>query len=126
MEALGRLQSPHIVDVSDFGRTDDGRPYLVMPCPVGHTLVEEVRRRRFLPPEEAIDLVQQLLAGLDVAHRAGLVHRDVKLANLFLCDEGGGRRVLKILDFGIAKILPGRPGLSPVGLRTQEGTILGA
>jgi eukaryotic-like serine/threonine-protein kinase len=125
-QALGTLQSPHIVDVSDFGRTNDGRPYLVMPRLVGHTLVEEVRQRRYLPPAEAIDLVQQLLAGLDVAHRAGLVHRDIKLANLFLCDEGAGRRVLKVLDFGIAKILPGGAGLVPSGLRTQEGVILGS
>ena len=123
-QALGQLQSRHIVDVSDFGHTEDGRPFLVMPLLVGHTLAVEVRRRRFVPPEEAVSLVQQLLAGLDVAHRAGLVHRDVKLDNLFLCDEGG-QRVLKILDFGIAKVLPVARGVEPAGLRTQDGAILG-
>jgi serine/threonine-protein kinase len=124
-QALGKLRSPHIVDVSDLGRTEDGRPYFVMPCLVGRTLVEELRRRRYLPADEAIELVQQLLTGLGAAHRAGLVHRDVKLDNLFLCDEAGGRPVLKILDFGIAKVLPGAAGPEPPGIRTQDGTVLG-
>jgi eukaryotic-like serine/threonine-protein kinase len=124
-QALGHLQSRHIVEVSDFGHTDDGRPFFVMPRLVGRTLAEELHQRGCLPPEEAIDLVQQLLAGLDVAHRAGLVHRDIKLDNLFLCDEGGGHRVVKILDFGIAKVLPGALGAEPPGLRTQDGEVMG-
>jgi serine/threonine-protein kinase len=124
-QALGKLDSPHIVGVSDFGHTAAGLPYFVMPRLTGRTLVAELRERRYLPPDEAIALVQQLLAGLDVAHRAGLVHRDVKLANLFLCDEGGGRRVLKLLDFGILKLLPGARGIEPPGLRTQEGDVVG-
>ena len=124
-QALGHLQSPHIVEVSDFGHTLDGRPFFVMPRLVGRTLVEEVRQRGALPPEEAIHLVLQLLAGLDVAHRAGLVHRDVKLDNLFLCDEGEGRRILKILDFGVAKVLPGAGGPDPPGIQTEDGTVVG-
>jgi serine/threonine-protein kinase len=122
--ALGRLQSPHIVDACDFGYTDEGRPFLVMPLLTGHTLSEEVRRRGYLPPAEAIELVQQLLSALEVAHRAGLVHRDIKLDNLFLCD-GAGQRVLKLLDFGIAKVLPEAQIAEPPGLRTQDGTIMG-
>jgi len=124
-QALGHLQSRHIVEASDFGHTDDGRPFFVMPRLVGHTLAEELRGRGCLPPWEAIDLVQQLLAGLDVAHQAGLVHRDIKLDNLFLCDEGGGHRVLKILDFGITKVLPGGRGPQPPGVQTQDGAIVG-
>jgi serine/threonine-protein kinase len=124
-QALGRLQSRHVVEVSDFGHTEDGRPFFVMPLLVGHTLAKEVRRRRWLPPAEAVALVQQLLAGLDAAHRAGLVHRDVKLDNLFLCDDGDGQRVLKILDFGIAKVLPGIGSVEPPGLQTQEGAVVG-
>jgi serine/threonine-protein kinase len=79
----------------------------------------------FLPPDEAVARAQELLAGLDAAHRAGLVHRDVKLDNLFLCDEGEGRSVLKILDFGIAKVLSGARGVEPPGVRTQEGHVMG-
>jgi eukaryotic-like serine/threonine-protein kinase len=123
--ALGRLQSPHIVEVSDFGHTADGRPFLVMPLLAGRTLREEVRQRGCLPPAEAVDLVQQLLAGLEVAHQARLVHRDVKLENLFLCDGGDGRRTVKILDFGITKVLPSAGGSEPPGLRTQDGAVVG-
>jgi serine/threonine protein kinase len=124
-QALGLLRSPHIVEVSDWGHTADGRPFFVMQLLKGRTGIQELRERGHLPPEEAIDLVQQLLEGLDVAHRAGLVHRDVKLDNLFLNEESGGRRVLKILDFGVAKVLPGAEGLEPAALRTHEGAIVG-
>jgi serine/threonine-protein kinase len=123
--ALGRLQSPHVVEVYDFGYTEEGRPFLVMPLLVGHTLSEELRQRGYLPPTEAVELVQQLLSALDIAHQAGLVHRDIKLDNLFLCDDGAGRRLLKLLDFGIAKVLPDAQLCEVAGLRTQDGTIMG-
>jgi serine/threonine-protein kinase len=123
--ALGRLQSPHVVEACDFGYTEEGRPFLVMPLLVGHTLSEELAQRAYLPPTEAVELVQQLLSALDVAHQAGLVHRDIKLDNLFLCDDGAGRRLLKLLDFGIAKVLPDAQLGEVPGLRTQDGTIMG-
>jgi eukaryotic-like serine/threonine-protein kinase len=124
-QALGHLRSPHIVEASDVGQTEDGRPFFVMPLLLGRTLVEELRQRGCLPPAEAVDLVQQLLAGLAVAHRAGFVHRDLKLENLFLCDEGGGRPVLKILDFGVIKVLPTATAVEPPGVRTGEGEVVG-
>lgn len=124
-QALGRLRSAHIVDVSDFGHTVEGRPFFVMERLFGGTLATELRRRRFFPPEEAIDLLQQVLRGLAVAHRAGLVHRDLKLENLFLCTDLDGQRVLKIVDFGIAKVLPGASAAEPPALCTQDGDVLG-
>jgi serine/threonine-protein kinase len=125
-QALAQLQSRHIVEACDFGHTHDGRPFLVMPLLSGRTLVEELRKRRprCMAPEEAVNLVQQLLSGLGAAHRAGLVHRDVKLENLFLCDEGDGHRVLKILDFGVVKVLP-FARVEPPGIRTSEGAVVG-
>jgi len=124
-QALGQLRSPHIVDVSDFGHTSDGRPFFVMERLFGATLGDELRRRRYFTPAEAIGLVQQLLRGLDAAHRAGLVHRDLKLDNLFVCEASDGRRLLKILDFGIAKVLPSAAGIQPSSLQTQEGDVIG-
>jgi len=124
-QALGQLRSPHIVDVSDFGHTADGRPFFVMERLFGATLGAELRGRGYFTPAESIDLVQQLLRGLDVAHRAGLVHRDLKLDNLFLCEEADGRRLLKILDFGIAKVLPSAASVQPSSLQTQEGDVVG-
>jgi serine/threonine protein kinase len=77
-----------------------------------------------LPVPEAAELVQQLLAGLGAAHAFGIVHRDVKLENLFLC-EGEGQR-LKILDFGIAKLLPGSAHAPPLpSVHSREGVMLG-
>ncbi|HTN91996.1 MAG TPA: serine/threonine-protein kinase, partial [Sorangium sp.] len=91
------------------GETPAGHPYFVMERLEGTTLGEELARRGALPVAEAIDLVRQVLAGLSAAHRVGLVHRDVKLDNVFLCAPGaaapGGARVAKVLDFGVAKVL---------------------
>ncbi|WP_437610890.1 serine/threonine-protein kinase [Sorangium sp. So ce834] len=110
-QALAAVSSPHVVAVLDLGRTPAGRPYLVMERLEGRTLGEELERRGALPVAEAIELVRQVLAGLAAAHRVGLVHRDVKLDNVFLCAPGsaapGGGRVAKLLDFGVAKVLDG-------------------
>ncbi|WP_437725411.1 serine/threonine-protein kinase [Sorangium sp. So ce861] len=119
-QALAAVSSPHVVAVLDLGRTPAGRPYLVMERLEGRTLGEELARRGSLPVAEAIDLVRQVLAGLSAAHRVGLVHRDVKLDNVFLCAPGsaapGGGRVAKLLDFGVAKVLDGgvEPGVAGV------------
>ncbi|WP_437571449.1 serine/threonine-protein kinase [Sorangium sp. So ce542] len=114
-QALAAVSSPHVVAVLDLGRTPAGRPYLVMERLEGRTLGEELARRGALPVAEAIDVVRQVLAGLAAAHRVGLVHRDVKLDNVFLCAPGsaapGGGRVAKLLDFGVAKVLDG--GVDP-------------
>lgn len=119
--ALAAVSSPHVVSVLDLGQTPSGRPYFVMERLRGTTLGEELERRGPLPVAEAIDLVRQVLAGLAAAHRVGLVHRDVKLDNVFLCAPGaapGGARVAKVLDFGVAKVLDGAvaeaaPGAEP-------------
>jgi serine/threonine-protein kinase len=127
--SLARLASPFVVAVSDMGQTEDGATYLVMERLVGRTLRQELQAKGVLPLQEAITWTRQVLAGLSAAHRIGIVHRDIKLDNLFLCDatEDEPRR-LKLLDFGIAKVLehPGkRP--EPSGYQpTQEGTILGS
>lgn len=127
--SLARLASPFVVAVSDMGRTADGATYLVMERLVGRTLRQELQAQGVLPLQEAIVWTRQVLAGLSAAHRIGIVHRDIKLDNLFLCDatEDEPRRI-KLLDFGIAKVLehPGkRP--EPSGYQpTQEGTILGS
>jgi serine/threonine-protein kinase len=127
--SLARLASPFVVAVSDMGHTADGATYLVMERLVGRTLRQELQAQGVLPLQEAIAWTRQVLAGLSAAHRIGIVHRDIKPDNLFLCDatEDEPRR-LKLLDFGIAKVLehpgkrPEHSGYQP----TQEGTILGS
>ncbi|WP_437673411.1 serine/threonine-protein kinase [Sorangium sp. So ce131] len=128
-QSLARLAHPNLVTVTDFGQTAEGRTYLVMERLYGRTMREELAARGALPALEAIALVEQALAGLDAAHGAGIVHRDVKLENLFVCDpDAQGRRVVKVLDFGIAKVLASQGdgrAPSPSLYQTEEGVVVG-
>ena len=120
--------NPHIVRVQDFGRTADGSPYLVMEKLDGRDLRAELEARGPLPVVEAVKLARQMLAGLAAAHAIGIGHRDIKPANLFLCALENGERTLKILDFGIAKVLDTADSArapSPLAKPTLEGVTLG-
>jgi eukaryotic-like serine/threonine-protein kinase len=108
-----RLAHPNVVGVLDAGEVD-GLPFIVMEYVDGETLADVVRREGALPWDRAVGLALQALDGIEHAHAAGLVHRDVKPANLLLRRDGQ----LKIGDFGIARAVE----LS--GL-TEAGTILG-
>jgi eukaryotic-like serine/threonine-protein kinase len=115
-----RLSSPHVVDVLDFGEAPGGALYLVMELLQGESVRDRLKRTGRLPPEEVAELLRQLMRGLDAAHRAGIVHRDLKPENLWLVPEDGRDR-LKILDFGIAKLVD-LPGGAE---RTQAGLVMG-
>jgi eukaryotic-like serine/threonine-protein kinase len=126
-------RTQHVVAVQDFGATPEGRPFLVLERLSGCTLMEELRARRQIPPSEAVELACDLLDALSCAHEVGILHRDVKPANVFLAESERGGRVLKLLDFGIANVLPGasndasdgqRP--APLSLLAEEGATLGA
>jgi serine/threonine-protein kinase len=127
--SLAALVSPHIVQVSDFGQTASGRTYLVMERLYGRTLAAELRERGALLVAQAIGCILEILAGLDVAHSMGIVHRDIKLENIFLCDPSRDTpRTVKILDFGIAKVLSvARDERAPAlpHLATEEGSLVG-
>jgi serine/threonine-protein kinase len=105
----GRLSHPNVVQVYDAGETE-GRPYIVMEYVPGDT----VAQRGKLPHAEAVPLALQACAGLQHAHNAGLVHRDVKPANLLVRADN----VLKIADFGIARA-------AELTRLTEHGTVLG-
>lgn len=126
-QALAALSHPNIVSVTDFARTADGRPFYVMEQLDGRTLGEEFRSRGAFPVDEAIDVVRQILAGLAAAHQLGLVHRDIKLDNVFLHRTASRERVVKLLDFGVAKVLAGRDSRAPAPptLPTADGAIVG-
>jgi eukaryotic-like serine/threonine-protein kinase len=108
-----RLTHPNVVAVYDAGE-EEGLPYLVMEHVAGETLAALLARRGRLPPGEAVALVLQACDGLEHAHAAGLVHRDVKPQNLLVTHDG----TVKVADFGIARA----EGSTQV---TQAGTILG-
>jgi eukaryotic-like serine/threonine-protein kinase len=105
----GRLSHPNVVRVYDAGEVV-GRPFIVMEYVPGSSLAEAGR----LPAERAVELVVQACTGLQHAHDAGVVHRDVKPANLLVREDG----VLKIVDFGIARAAESTR-------HTQAGTLLG-
>ncbi|HWE24888.1 MAG TPA: serine/threonine-protein kinase, partial [Myxococcales bacterium] len=112
--AAGALNHPNIVAVHDIAE-HDGEPFIVTELLEGETL-RSVLSRGPLAPGEALELAQQLAAGLSAAHAKGIVHRDIKPENLFLTDDGR----LKILDFGIAKLLEAQDGK-----QTVTGTVIG-
>ncbi len=126
-QSLALLSHPNIVQVIDAGHTVSGRPFLVMERLVGRTLGAELRARGALPREEALPIAQNVLAGLAAAHALGIVHRDIKVENIFLHERRDNTRIAKILDFGVAKILEGvrRTLPEPLSVPTQCGLLVG-
>lgn len=117
---------PNLPEVSDLGQTRDGRPYIAMELLRGDTLGRVVRERGRLPVSEAVDYTLQALEGLGHAHDAGFAHRDVKLENLFLAIGPAGQPVVKVLDFGVAKVIHSTSrGPAPLMIPTEVGTQVG-
>ncbi len=105
VQSAARLAHPNIVEIYDYGRADDGTFYYVMEYLRGLSLLELVRKAGPLPPGRAIYLFRQVCSGLAEAHALGLVHRDMKPANVLVAVRGGESDVAKILDFGIVKLM---------------------
>ena len=126
--AAGAIDSHHIVRIFDMG-TDErsGSPFMVMERLYGEDVSQLMRRVGALSPAIACALSAQAALGLAKAHEKGVVHRDVKPANLFLHDGGDtGEVVVKILDFGIAKVLMDVMQRSEEGGLTRTGSMLGS
>jgi serine/threonine protein kinase len=103
--ALGKLQHPNIVQVTDYGvdPRSGGVPYLIMEHLEGMTLADRVSQKKSLPLDEALPIAEAIAAAVDYAHGCGILHRDLKLQNVFLSGGPEGAQV-KILDFGLARI----------------------
>src|SRR5215813_7262442 len=121
-EAAGRLRHPNVVDVTDFGfaQTERGRvAYLVMEYLDGCTLAEIIQEEGKLPKSWVIDILEQTCAAVDEAHRAGIIHRDIKPDNIWLEPNGRGGYTVKVLDFGLVKL--GEAQVTAEAPRTQSG-----
>jgi len=105
--AVARLRGEHVAHVLDVGEIDDQVPFLVLEYLEGEDLETHLATRRTLPIDEAVSYAIQVCWALEEAHGLGIVHRDVKPANLFLAVQPDGSRVLKVLDFGVSKVLDG-------------------
>ncbi|XXT24416.1 serine/threonine-protein kinase [Sorangium sp. So ce429] len=127
VRAMGALDTEHIVHVRDAG-TDPatGAPFMVMELLEGEDLQHLLDRVGKLEPDTALRIVAQVCVGLQKAHEARILHRDIKPANLFLARCGEGEIVVKILDFGIAKIKPEPHQGGPTTGLTRTGGILGS
>ncbi|MGE0790665.1 MAG: serine/threonine-protein kinase [Sandaracinaceae bacterium] len=119
---LSALTHPHVVSISDYGIEGD-RPFLVMELLEGQTL-EEVVREDPIDPHRAIDLIRQVLKGLASAHEKQISHRDLKPANVFLTRLPDGSEHVKLLDFGLARMVTREDVESEVTL-TQRGVVFG-
>jgi len=117
--AVIAIGHPNIVDVFTFGRLADGRAYFVMELLEGRTLAETLDGDGPLTLMKACDALIEMCDGLEAAHRAGVIHRDLKPQNVFLCAPLGH---VKLLDFGIAKLI-GKP--EPHTPHTRPGVTIG-
>src|SRR3954470_12039296 len=127
-QTLARLSHPNVVAIQGFDTTPEGRPYLVIELLGGQSLTDTLQARSALPVGAAVRYGKELLSGLAAAHDIGVVHRDVKPDNVFLAESrDGGAPLLKLIDFGIARVLPTAPAEAPKPLviPTATGEVLG-
>jgi len=121
----GNLGHPNICEVTDIGTADDGSPYMIMPLLKGLSLEEVLESEdQTVPADRALDIISQVLTALQRAHEEGIVHRDLKPANIFISSLGDRQDFVKILDFGISKVVQSEDGKVGSGL-TVTGMILG-
>jgi eukaryotic-like serine/threonine-protein kinase len=118
--AVNAVQHPGIIDIFGFGSLPDERPYVIMELLKGRPLSDFVRGRTPLPLETVVWVMEQMFSALGAAHRAGVVHRDLKPANVFICEAPETPSTVKLVDFGIAKLLESRD--KPL---TADGSIIG-
>ena len=121
-DAASRMAHPNVVSVLDFGKTENGLLYLAMEFAEGETLAQVLRREGPLSEHRVIGLAKQMARGLGHAHRAGLVHRDFKPANVAVMSAEDGGELVRILDFGLA-IAEGDG--SRIGRLTEHGLVVG-
>jgi serine/threonine-protein kinase len=118
--AVSRLRHPNIVFVTDFGRLEDGRLYLVMEHLTGKSLQDVLNDEGALPIGEALEILIQVAEGMWFAQQHNVIHRDLKPDNIMLIEERVQRRSVKIIDFGLAKMLD-----DSLNLLTAEGALPG-
>jgi serine/threonine protein kinase len=118
-----KLLHPNVVRVEDLDSTEDGRPFIVMEYVVGRSL-RDVLRREPLAQARAVDIVAQACSALAAAHSLGILHRDMKPENMMLVLQPDGGEVVKVLDFGLAKVLEGFQGAGQ-RVSTQTGMVVG-
>ncbi len=116
--STARIRHANVVTIYESGQSDDGTPYIAMEYLEGETLRQALRTRGALPVAECAEILSQVARGLNAAHKLGIIHRDLKPDNIFLTRGDEGEPIVKVVDFGIAK-------LRESATRTLTGTVLG-
>ncbi|HXJ18742.1 MAG TPA: serine/threonine-protein kinase [Polyangia bacterium] len=119
-EAASRIRHPHVVDVTDVG-TEGDHTYLVMELLEGEDLASRIQRGP-LEPQEAVDVLLPVLAGVHAAHQEGIIHRDLKPENIFLARQRIGGLMPKVLDFGVSKLATDGKAMALTGTAAVFGT----
>lgn len=119
---ISQLHHPNTVTVFDYGETDNGVLYLAMEMLSGQNLGDKIKSRGSLTPNEAVHIATQVCRSLSEAHRAKIVHRDIKPDNIFLIRVDDDPNFVKVLDFGIAKIVQGEDNVELTGAGRIIGT----
>jgi len=123
--AVAAIRSPHICDVYDSGRLEDGRPFLVLELLEGESLYERMVRVGQIDVETTVSVMAQACRGLTKAHAQGIVHRDLKPENIFVTKDEEGGLLAKILDFGLAKFYQPVDDGGEQARLTREGAVFG-
>jgi len=116
--STARIRHPNVVTIHESGQSDDGSPYIAMEYLEGETLRQILKRRGALPVAECAEILQQVARGLNSAHKLGILHRDLKPDNIFVTRAEEGEILVKIVDFGLAK-------MRESATHTLTGTMLG-
>ncbi|MFH1129905.1 MAG: serine/threonine-protein kinase, partial [Pseudomonadota bacterium] len=121
--AAAAIGHENIVEIFDFGETEDGITYIAMELLIGETLDARLKSKGRLSPEQAVGMANQICGALGAAHCQGIIHRDIKPQNIFISKGPGGRDQVKVLDFGVAKLLDAAKRISP---KTATGAVVGS
>ncbi|QDU07923.1 serine/threonine protein kinase [Gimesia aquarii] len=122
VQLTSQLNHPNTIAIYDYGRTPEGVFYYAMELLEGIDLDELVKQNGALPEHRVIYLLKQIAGSLSEAHALGVVHRDVKPANIFLTHRGGVYDFIKLLDFGLVKAIDGREQASLTSANSMAGT----
>ena len=122
--AAAKIKGDHVVGVHDVGVLDDGRPYIAMDLLEGEDLGLLLQKGGPLPHTTVVDYLLQGMEALAQAHAHGIVHRDLKPSNFFLATQADGSRVVKVLDFGIAKTIGANASVSLTNTKAMMGSPL--